>query len=128
MSIVTVLGAHGQIVSLSFDTDANAALAGKLAAAITAGVRNGSIAPAADTDGPPPPLRRARPANSSKRRWPRIFSRLQGVRRYPSEMSLRLRRRRSIGVVQHRRHDVQREGRFGHRGGRRRQQPHRDPR
>ena len=56
MSIVTVLGAHGQIVSLSFDTDANAALARKLAAALTAGLRNGSIAPAVDTDGPPPPL------------------------------------------------------------------------
>ena len=56
MSIVTVVGAHGQVVSLNFDTAANAALAQKLAAAITAGVQNGSIAPAVDTDGPPPPL------------------------------------------------------------------------
>src|ERR1700676_2922064 len=55
MATVTVTGAHGP-VSLSFDTAANAALAGKLAAAITAGVQNGSIIPAVDTDGPPPPL------------------------------------------------------------------------
>jgi Ca2+-binding RTX toxin-like protein len=56
MAIVTVEGAHGQIVSLSFDTAANAALARKIAAALTDGVRNGSILPAVDTDGPPPPL------------------------------------------------------------------------
>ena len=56
MPTVTVTGAHGQTVSLNFDTAANAALAQKLAAAITAGVQDGSILPAVDTDGPPPPL------------------------------------------------------------------------
>ena len=56
MPTVTVTGAHGQTVSLNFDTAANAALAQQLAAAITAGVQDGSILPAVDTDGPPPPL------------------------------------------------------------------------
>ena len=56
MATVTVSGAHGQTVTLNFDTNANAALAGQLAAAITAGVETGSIVPAVDTDGPPPPL------------------------------------------------------------------------
>lgn len=56
MPTVTVAGAHGQTVTLSFDTTANAALAQKLAAAITAGVQAGTILPAVDTDGPPLPL------------------------------------------------------------------------
>ena len=56
MPTVTVAGAHGQTVSLNFDTAANAALAQQLAAAITAGVHDGSILPAVDTDGLPPPL------------------------------------------------------------------------
>jgi Ca2+-binding RTX toxin-like protein len=55
MSTVTVTGAHGPVV-LSFDTEANAILARKIAAAISAGVQNGFITPADDTDGPPPPL------------------------------------------------------------------------
>jgi Ca2+-binding RTX toxin-like protein len=56
MATVTVAGAHGQTVTLSFDTNANAVLAQKLADAITSGVQAGSILPAVDTDGPPPPV------------------------------------------------------------------------
>jgi Ca2+-binding RTX toxin-like protein len=56
MAIVTVAGAHGQTVHLAFDSDANAILARKLAAAITAGVQGGTILPSEDNDGPPPPL------------------------------------------------------------------------
>jgi Ca2+-binding RTX toxin-like protein len=56
MPTVTVAGANAQTVTLSFDTNSNAVLAGQLAAAITAGVHGGSILPAVDTDGPPPPL------------------------------------------------------------------------
>src|SRR5579871_3832227 len=56
MPTVTVAGAHGQIVSLSYDSASNAVLAQKLADAITAGVHNGTIIPAVDTDGPPPPV------------------------------------------------------------------------
>ena len=57
MPTVTVTGAHGQTVSRRiFDTAANAALAQQLAAAITAGVEDGSILPAVDTDGTPLPL------------------------------------------------------------------------
>jgi Ca2+-binding RTX toxin-like protein len=56
MATVTVAGAHGQVVTLTFDTTANAILAQKLAAAITAGVQAHTILPAVDTDGPPPPL------------------------------------------------------------------------
>ncbi len=56
MPTVTVAGANGQTVTLSFDTDANAILASKLAAAISAGVQAGTIVPASDTEGPPPPL------------------------------------------------------------------------
>ena len=56
MPSATVTGAHGQTVTLNFDSNANAALASRLAAAITAGVQNGSIIPAVDTDGPPPAL------------------------------------------------------------------------
>ena len=97
MSIVTVVGAHGQIVSLSFDTDANAALARKLAAAITAGVRNGSIAPAVDTDGPPPPLAPGATGEfvQTNDGLTDPAARLQGVRRYRERVGrLRLRRRR----------------------------------
>ena len=56
MSTVTVLGAHSQIFTLTYDTAANAALARLLAAAITAGVKDGTLLPAVDTDGPPPTL------------------------------------------------------------------------
>ena len=56
MPTVTVAGANSQTVTLSFDTNSNAVLAGQLAAAITAGVQGGSILPAVDTDGPPPTL------------------------------------------------------------------------
>jgi Ca2+-binding RTX toxin-like protein len=56
MPTVTVAGASGQTVTLSFDTNANAVLAQKLAAAITAGVQAGSILPASSTEGPPPAL------------------------------------------------------------------------
>lgn len=56
MATVTVAGAHGQTVTLSFDATANAALAQKLADAITSGVQAGTILPAVDTDGPPPGL------------------------------------------------------------------------
>lgn len=56
MTIVTVAGAHGQTVALDYDTNTSAILARKLAAAITAGVETGTIQPAVDTDGPPPPL------------------------------------------------------------------------
>ena len=54
MPTVTVAGADGHIVSLTYDSAANAALAQRLAAAITAGVDAGTIIPAVDTDGPPP--------------------------------------------------------------------------
>jgi len=56
MGTVTVSGAHGQTVTLNFDSQSNAALARQLASAITAGVQNGSIIPSVDTDGPPPVL------------------------------------------------------------------------
>ncbi len=56
MPIVTVLGAQGATISLTYDSAANAALAQKLAAAITAGVQAGTIIPAIDTDGTPPPV------------------------------------------------------------------------
>jgi Ca2+-binding RTX toxin-like protein len=56
MPTVTVAGAHGTTVTLTFDTSANVSLAERLAAAITSGVQAGSILPAVDTDGPPPPL------------------------------------------------------------------------
>jgi Ca2+-binding RTX toxin-like protein len=56
MPSVTVAGANSQTVTLNFDSQANAALATQLASALTAGIKNGSIIPAVDTDGPPPPL------------------------------------------------------------------------
>ena len=56
MPAVTVAGAHSQTVTLTFDTKANAILAQQLANAITAGVQGGTIIPAVDTNGPPPPL------------------------------------------------------------------------
>ena len=66
MSTVTVLGAHSQIFTLTYDTAANAALARQLAAAISAGVKDGTLLPAVDTDGPPPPSRLVRPASSCR--------------------------------------------------------------
>ncbi len=56
MSTVTVAGANGQTVVLTFDTEANAALAQRIASAITAGVQNGSILASDDSTGPPLPL------------------------------------------------------------------------
>jgi hypothetical protein len=58
MAVVTVAGAHGQNVSLTFDTQATTALARQLGAAITAGVGSGNLTPALDTDtrGIPPAL------------------------------------------------------------------------
>jgi Ca2+-binding RTX toxin-like protein len=56
MATVTVSGSHGQTVTLNFDTNANAALAGQLAAAITAGVEIGSIVPVDRAGISPPPL------------------------------------------------------------------------
>jgi Ca2+-binding RTX toxin-like protein len=53
---ITIPGSHGQTVALSFDTPANTVLAQRLVDAITAGVSGGSILPAMDTAGPPPPL------------------------------------------------------------------------
>jgi Ca2+-binding RTX toxin-like protein len=51
-----VAGANSQDVTVAFDSNTNIALARQLAAAITAGVRAGTIIPAIDTNGPPPPL------------------------------------------------------------------------
>src|ERR1044072_3711318 len=56
MPSVTVAGAHAQTVTLTFDSQTNAALASKLAEVITQGVTNGTITPAVDPDGPPPPV------------------------------------------------------------------------
>jgi Ca2+-binding RTX toxin-like protein len=56
MAVVTVPGSSGQTVTLNFDSPANTLLAQQLVDAITAGVNAGSILPAMDTDGPPPPL------------------------------------------------------------------------
>src|SRR5689334_16858808 len=56
MASVTVSGTNAQTVTLSFDTPSNTLLAERLAAAISAGVTAGTIVPAIDTDGPPPPL------------------------------------------------------------------------
>ena len=53
MSTVTVLGAHSQIFTLTYDTAANAALARQLAAAITASVKDGTLLPAVDRRPPP---------------------------------------------------------------------------
>jgi Ca2+-binding RTX toxin-like protein len=56
MPIVTVLGAHGQTVSLTYDSSANAILAQNVANAIDAGISGGSISPADSAFGMPPPL------------------------------------------------------------------------
>jgi hypothetical protein len=58
MAVVTVTGAHGRDVSLTYDTQASTALARQLAAAITAAVDTGKLTPALDTDthGIPPSL------------------------------------------------------------------------
>jgi Ca2+-binding RTX toxin-like protein len=50
----TVAGANGQTITLTFDTQANAAIAQSLAAVITAGVDAGSIIAADSKNGPPP--------------------------------------------------------------------------
>ena len=51
MAVVTVLGAHGAVM-LTYSASENAVLAARLAAAISAGVANSSIAPADSQDGP----------------------------------------------------------------------------
>jgi Ca2+-binding RTX toxin-like protein len=56
MPLVTVAGAHGKFVTLSFDSASNATLAKQLASAITAGVEAHTILPADSSDGPPPAL------------------------------------------------------------------------
>lgn len=56
MASVTVLGAHGSTVTLSYDVAQNVLLAKQIAAAISAGVAGGTIKPADSSDGPPPPL------------------------------------------------------------------------
>src|SRR4051794_1698541 len=56
MQTVTVAGAHGDTVTLNYDSSSNAMLARQLAAAITSAVQNLTILPATDTDGPPPVL------------------------------------------------------------------------
>jgi Ca2+-binding RTX toxin-like protein len=54
MNNVTVLGAGGATVTLSFDSAANAALARSLAGAVTEGVLSGALVPASSKAGPPP--------------------------------------------------------------------------
>ncbi len=56
MATVTVLGAHGNVVALSYGSGENAVLAAQIAAAISAAVANGTIIPADSASGPPPPL------------------------------------------------------------------------
>jgi Ca2+-binding RTX toxin-like protein len=53
---VTVPGANGTTVSLSYDTQSNAALAQRIADAIRNGVDNNTILPVDNKFGPPPPL------------------------------------------------------------------------
>src|SRR5690348_11681998 len=55
MPSVTVAGANGSTVTIPYDSQLNATLAGQLAAAITAGVNDGSITPY-ESFGNPPPL------------------------------------------------------------------------
>ncbi len=56
MPNVTVLGAHGETITLPFDTNATAQLAAALAANITAGVLAGTIRPYDAGAGAPPGL------------------------------------------------------------------------
>src|SRR5215469_6371120 len=56
MPIVTVQGAHDQSVKLTYDSNATAAIARNLAAAITASVQANTMLPADSKDGPPPTL------------------------------------------------------------------------
>jgi Ca2+-binding RTX toxin-like protein len=56
MPTVTVAGAAGATVTLVLDSESNAALARQLAGSITAGVANGTLAPASSKAGPPPTL------------------------------------------------------------------------
>jgi Ca2+-binding RTX toxin-like protein len=53
---ITVPGANGTTVSLSYDTQSNAALAQRIADAIRNGVDNNTILPVDNKFGPPPPL------------------------------------------------------------------------
>jgi hypothetical protein len=56
MADVTVAGANGQTVTLTFDSNANALIAQQLTAAITAGVQGGTILAVSDTNGALPTL------------------------------------------------------------------------
>lgn len=55
-SVVTVVGAHSQLVSLPYTSPETAILAQQLAPAISAQVTGGSMLASSDTGGPPPPL------------------------------------------------------------------------
>ena len=56
MPVVTVAGASGQTVSLSFSSSENYLLATKIAGAISAGVKNSQLIPASSKNGAPPNL------------------------------------------------------------------------
>jgi Ca2+-binding RTX toxin-like protein len=56
MPTVTVPGANNSTVKLVFDNDANAVLAQYVAGVIQAGITAGTILPADNKNGPPPPL------------------------------------------------------------------------
>ncbi|HVC59310.1 MAG TPA: calcium-binding protein [Acetobacteraceae bacterium] len=56
MASVTVFGAHGSTVSLSYDSAQNALLAQQIAGAFSAAVSGGTVQPADSKYGPPPPL------------------------------------------------------------------------
>lgn len=55
-TIVTVPGTNGTTISLSYDSNTNAALAQRIAASIRQGVDNGTETQADNKDGPPPPV------------------------------------------------------------------------
>src|ERR1700722_16528455 len=55
-TIVTVPGTNGSTISLSYDSQTNAALAQRIADAIKAGVDNNTIFQADNKFGPPPPV------------------------------------------------------------------------
>jgi Ca2+-binding RTX toxin-like protein len=57
---VTVLGSQAQIVTLSYDSSSNAALATQLAGLITDGIRTLEIIPASDASGRLPPVPRGK--------------------------------------------------------------------
>ena len=55
-TIVTVPGTNGSTITLSYDSNTNAALAQRIADSIRQGVDNGTIFQADNKDGPPPPV------------------------------------------------------------------------